>query len=123
MLNGAELVLVPNACTLENNRIAQFQARGFENMFGVAMTNYPQPKFNGKSVAFDGMRIKGEDYSPLIVMADEEEGIWYANFDIDKLRQYREKEIWGDAYRKPRLYKKIIEDAVKIPFVRKNARR
>lgn len=123
MLNGAEIVLVPNACVLDSNRLTQFQSRGFENMIGVAMTNYPAPKFNGKSIAFDGMRVKGEDYNPLIVMADEKEGIWYANFNIDKLRIYREKEIWGDAYRKPRLYKKITEDNVYPPFVRKDSRR
>lgn len=123
MLNGAEIILVPNACTLENNRIAQLQSRGFENMLGVAMTNYPKPKLNGKSCAFDGMRAKGEDYDPLLVMANDEEGIWYANFNIDKLREYREKEIWGDAYRKPRLYKKLSEDNVLSPFVRKDARR
>ncbi|MDO8604250.1 MAG: carbon-nitrogen hydrolase family protein [bacterium] len=123
MLNGAEIILVPNACVLENNRIAQFQSRGFENMLGVAMTNYPKPKLNGKSCAFDGMRVKGEDYDPLLVVADDEEGVWYASFDIDKLRKYREKEIWGDAYRKPRLYKKLTEDNVLQPFVRKDARR
>lgn len=123
MLNGAEIILVPNACTLENNRIAQFQSRGFENMLGVAMANYPKPKLNGKSCAFDGMRTKGEDYDPLLVMADNEEGIWYANFDIDKLREYREKEIWGDAYRKPKLYGKLTEDNILPPFIRKDARR
>ena len=123
MLNGAELILVPNACIIEGNRIAQFQSRGFENMLAVAMTNYPKPKLNGKSCSFDGMRVKGEDYNPLLVMADESEGIWYASVDIEKLRTYREKEIWGDAYRKPRLYSKLVEDDVKYPFVRKDARR
>jgi len=123
MLNGAEIILVPNACILENNRIAQFQSRGFENMVGVAMANYPKPKQNGKSVAFDGMRVKGEDYNPLLVVAGEDEGIWYANFNINTLRAYRKKEIWGDAYRKPRLYGKLVEDNVTYPFVRKDARR
>ena len=68
MLEGAELILVPNACVLENNRIAQFQSRAFENMLGVAMANYPN--LGGKSVAFDGMRKKGEEYDPLLVMGD-----------------------------------------------------
>ena len=43
MLRGAELVLVPNACTLEQHRLGQFKARAFENMFALAMTNYPAP--------------------------------------------------------------------------------
>jgi predicted amidohydrolase len=123
MLGGAEIVLVPNACTLENNRINQFQTRGFENMMGVAMTNYPSPKFNGHSVAFDGMREKGVDYNPLIVLGGEDEGILYADFDIDKLRKYRESEIWGDSFRQPLKYSKILENKPEYPFIREDARR
>jgi predicted amidohydrolase len=121
MLNGAELVLVPNACIIEGNRIAQFQSRGFENMMGVAMANYP--KFGGKSIAFDGMRKKGEEYDPLLIMADDSESIFIAKFDIEALRKYRETEIWGDAYRRPHLYKSLIKDKPEYPFKRKNARR
>jgi predicted amidohydrolase len=123
MLNGAEIVLVPNACILESNRIAQFQCRGFENMIGVAMTNYPGSGFDGRSVAFDGMRKKGEDYDPLLVMADESESINIARFDIDKLREYREREIWGDAYRRPHIYGALTENNPKAPFKREDARR
>lgn len=121
MHKGAELVLVPNACDLETNRLSQFQARGFENMFGVAMTNYPSPKHNGRSVAFDGMRKKGEEYDPTLVLAGSEEGIAYAEFDIPKLREYREREIWGDAYRKPWLYHELIDTSKTAPFIRDNA--
>lgn len=121
MLNGAELVLVPNACILEGNRIAQFQSRAFENMMGVAMTNYP--KLAGRSVAFDGMRKKGEEYNPLLVMADNSENIFMAKFDIEKLRKYRESEIWGDAYRRPHLYNILTKNNPKAPFIRKDARR
>lgn len=121
MHKGAELLLVPNACDLETNRLSQFQARGFENMLGVAMANYPSPKHNGKSVAFDGMRKKGEDYDPTLVLAGEDEGLFYAEFDISKLREYRQKEIWGDAYRKPWLYGELIDDSKSQPFLRDNA--
>ena len=55
MLKGAELILTPNACTLEVNRISQFRARAYENMVGVAMTNYAAPQANGHSVAFDAV--------------------------------------------------------------------
>lgn len=124
MLNGAEIILVPNACEIDNNRLCQFQSRGFENMLGVAMTNYPEPKNNGRSVAYNGMRVKGEnDYDPQLVIAGSEECIVYANFDISSLREYREKEIWGDSYRKPRLYKDLSKDNQKSPFIRKNAKR
>ena len=122
MLNGAELVLIPNACDIETNRIAQLQGRAFENMYAIAMTNYPKPKNNGQSIAFDGMREKGTDYDPLLVRADDSEGVWYAELDVKKLKEYRKKEIWGDAYRKPRLYKKLIEDSPKPPFLRDGAK-
>jgi len=39
-----------------------------------------------------------------LVEADENEGIWLASFDIDAIRDYRRRETWGDAYRKPRAY-------------------
>ena len=40
-LDGAELILVPNACPMEDNRTAQLRARAFENMVGVALANSP----------------------------------------------------------------------------------
>ena len=46
-----------------------------------------------------------------------------AKFNIDKLREYREKEIWGDAYRRPHLYKLLVNDDPKNPFKRSAARR
>ena len=51
MLGGAEIILTPNACTLEINRLAQFRARAFENMTGLAMSNYAAPQENGHSIA------------------------------------------------------------------------
>jgi len=122
MHRGAEIVLVPNACNLETNRLAQFQARGFENMIGVAMTNYPSPApFNGRSVAFDGMREKGKEYDPKLVLAGSDEGVYYADFDLSKLRAYRERELWGDAYRKPALYKELLDTKKSYPFLREDA--
>ncbi|MDX1283647.1 MAG: carbon-nitrogen hydrolase family protein, partial [Draconibacterium sp.] len=53
MLKGAELVLTPNACGLDDKRINQFQTRAYENAFGVIMTNYASPSQNGRSCAFD----------------------------------------------------------------------
>jgi predicted amidohydrolase len=42
-LEGAELILVPNACEMEANRLGQLCARAFENMCAVALANYPAP--------------------------------------------------------------------------------
>lgn len=36
MLKGAEIILVPNACPLEINRLSQLRARAYKNMLGIA---------------------------------------------------------------------------------------
>ena len=58
-LEGAELVLVPNACEMESNRLGQLRARAFENMVVVALTNYPAPAQNGHSVVYDPIAFDG----------------------------------------------------------------
>lgn len=125
MLKGAEIILTPNACPLDDNRTGQFRARAFENMVGVAMANYAAPQENGHSVAFSGIAY-GLDEQPRdtkIVEAGEEEGVYLAEFDMDGLRRYREHETWGNAYRKPGRYGLLTSSDVKYPFIRKDARR
>lgn len=126
MLQGAELILTPNACTLDDHRIGQFKARAFENMVGVAMTNYAAPQNNGHSVAFDPVVYPipdGESQNTTIVEAGEEEGVYVAAFDLDSIRSYRERETWGNAYRRPRLYDLLTSERVEPPFVRSTATR
>lgn len=126
MLGGAEIILVPNACTLDQNRLAQFQTRAFENMVGVAMANYAAPQNNGHSIAFDGIahgNIDGPGRDMKLVEAGEAEGIYLAPFDLDALRAYRARESWGNAYRKPRTYGSLGETGVRAPFIRSDARR
>ena len=126
MLEGAELILTPNACTLDEHRLSQFRTRAFENMVGVAMTNYAAPQNNGHSIAFDGIAYAvpdGEPRDTLIIEAGEIEGVYIAAFDIGSIRAYRERETWGNAYRRPRLYARLTSEKVEPPFVRPNARR
>jgi len=125
MLKGAELILTPNACELEANRIGQFRVRAFENMVGVAMANYAATQQNGHSVAFNGVAFdkNGNARDTLIIEAGEDEGIYIAEFDMDKIRAYRERETWGNAFRKPRRYGLLTSLEVEPPFVRDNARR
>jgi predicted amidohydrolase len=125
MLKGAELILTPNACTLEDHRIGQFKARAFENMVGVAMTNYAAPQNNGHSIAFDAVAFdaNGDAIETLIVEAGESEGVYLAEFDMDKIRAYRESETWGNAFRKPRCYSLLTSLDVEEPFIRANAKR
>jgi predicted amidohydrolase len=126
MLEGAELILTPNACTLDEHRLSQFKTRAYENMVGVAMTNYAAPQNNGHSVAFDGMAYlvpDGEPRDTLIIEAGGLEDVYIAAFDIDSIRAYRERETWGNAYRRPRLYKRLTSEGVEPPFVRPDATR
>jgi predicted amidohydrolase len=125
MLKGAELILTPNACGLERHRIAQFMTRAYENMLGVAMANYAAPGENGHSVAFDGVAFTrdGASRDMLVVEAGEKEGVYLAPFDLDALRDYRRREVWGDAYRRPGCYGPIVESRVAEPFARPKATR
>lgn len=124
MLKGAELILTPNACELEANRLGQFRARAYENMLGMAMTNYAMPQENGHSVAFDGMAFDEQgSRDTCLVQADGRQGIYLAEFDLERLRAYRRNEAWGNAFRKPGQYALLTSPVVEPPFVRPSARR
>ena len=128
MLKGAELVLVPNACPMEINRISQLRGRAYENMMGIVTVNYPdtQPDCNGHSNAFDGIAHRPQDAGSrdtLLVEAGGEEGIYIADFSMDEIREYRAREVHGNAYRRPGKYKLLISERVEEPFVRKDSRR
>lgn len=127
MLKGAEILLVPNACPMEINRISQLRARAYENMIGIATVNYPcmQPDCNGHSTAFDGIAYRPQDAGSrdtLIIEADESEGIFIADFPIDEMREYRRREVHGNAYRRPEKYKLLLSEDVHEPFIRKDRR-
>lgn len=123
MLKGAEIILTPNSCDMEENRISQFKSRAYENMVGVALANYASPQNNGCSCAFDGIAFNEDGLSrdTCISMANEEENVFFAEFDIEKMREFRKKEVWGNAYRKPKQYQSLVSLEVNEPFIRDNA--
>jgi predicted amidohydrolase len=124
MLKGAEIILTPNACPLQHQRIGQFKARAYENMVGVATTNYAAPQENGHSVAFDPVAFDDAGAGDnCLVEADEQEGVYIAEFDLDRIRDWRQREVWGNAFRKPRCYDLLTSLNVEEPFVRASARR
>ncbi|MBR5506866.1 MAG: carbon-nitrogen hydrolase family protein [Clostridia bacterium] len=127
MLKGAEIVLVPNACPMEINRLSQLRARAYENMFGIATCNYPDsvPDCNGHSSAFDGVAYLPElmgSRDTCLVEANGSEGIFVAEFDMDMIRKYRSSEVHGDAYRRPEKYGLLTVDDKKEPFLRADFR-
>ena len=129
MLEGAEVILMPNSCTFEPWRTDVLKTRAIENMVGIAMTNYPGPDTFGGSCAFDPIAYPeewlpaGTPTDPTVVRAGREEGIHLARFDLRRIRRFRETETQGDAYRKPRTYGALLRQAATAPFVRPDARR
>ena len=79
MIKGAELILVPNACPMEINRLSQLRGRAYENMLAIATCNYPAlyRGCNGHSTLFDGVIYNTETGAPrdmLVSEAGDEEG-------------------------------------------------
>lgn len=127
MLKGAELILVPNACPMEINRLSQLRARAYENMLAIATCNYPAgvPDCNGGSSVFDGVAYPpaGDgSRDTCILQADGEEQLCIARLDLDGLRAYRESEAQGNTYRHPQKYSLLVETKIEPPFVREDYR-
>lgn len=115
MLKGAEVVLAPNACPMEINRLAALRTRAYENMLAIATCNYPagQPDCNGHSTVFDGVAWLGDEpgvRDMCIFEAPDEEGVYLAEIDLDMLRKYRANEVMGSKYRHPEKYGILISN-------------
>lgn len=120
MLKGAEIILVPNDCTSMKPRVQALSTRAYENMCGVAMAN-PNGFNAGNSCAFspvcwdnDGICVD----NTLLLADDVTEGIFYADFDMEKIRHYREHEMMGNTFRKVCAYDELLNAKVEYPFVR-----
>lgn len=109
MLKGAEVIIAPNACPMEINRLCTLRTRAYENMLAVATCNYPlgQPDCNGHSTVFDGIawfRDEAGVRDMCILEAPDEEGVYIAEINLDTLREYRTYEVMGNKYRHPDKY-------------------
>ncbi len=110
-VGGAELILVPNACELEANRLGQIRARAFENMAVLAVANYAAPGFgapeeNGHSTVVDPIAFDAEGRSrdTRVFEAGEAEDVCVVRLDLDALRAWRRREVWGSQCRRPKTY-------------------
>ncbi|MBV8454330.1 MAG: carbon-nitrogen hydrolase family protein [Deltaproteobacteria bacterium] len=113
MLKGAEVILTPSAGDLIDKetgdiRIAQFRARAFENAVGTAMVNYAAPQSDGCSVAFD---VNGAT----LVEARSEEGVFIAEFDLKRIREWRRIER-SNIWRRPEIYGALSDEATIDPL-------
>ncbi len=108
MLKGAELILAPNACPMEINRLSALRSRAYENMTAIATCNYPEghPDCNGRSTLFDGVPWKkAEGVRDMCVFeAPGTPGVYVAELDLDSLRAHRRNDVMGDKYRRPDKY-------------------
>ena len=123
MLQGSEIILVPNACYMSKIRLEQLKVRAYENMVGIVTVNYAN--HGGKSSAYSPIvrNINKNDLDSELLVMNNKEDIKIVSFNMSEIREYRNREPLGDAYRKPYAYKKLIEDTVQNPFIRKDARR
>jgi N-carbamoylputrescine amidase len=116
ILNGAEVILTPNACNLYPMLLNQFQVRAFKNALLTAMANYANSgpnSFNGHSCVFVA---DGEQK----LLAGEDEGVFVAEINLGKIREIREKTIYGNAFRRPHKYVLMTSPDVEKSFMRKN---
>lgn len=128
MLKGAQLVLVPNACPMEINRLSQLRGRAYENMFVIATCNYPagKPDCNGHSSVFDGVAYPVDGSGPrdtCLLEVGGEEGVYIASVDMDLVNEYRNNEVHGNAYRRPWKYALLTDETIQPPFVRQDNRK
>jgi predicted amidohydrolase len=118
MLKGAELILAPNACPMEINRLSALRTRAYENMVAVATCNYPEghPDCNGRSTLFDGvpwLRDEPGVRDMCVFEAPETPGVYVAELDLDRLRTHRSNDIMGDKYRHPEKYGILLDSGVR----------
>ena len=121
-LGGAELILVPNACELEANRLGQVRARAFENMVAVAVANYAAPhgasaEENGHSTVVDPIAFDADGASrdTRVFEAGPAEDVCVVRLDVEALREWRRREVWGSSCRRPETYGGLVEDGGGTP--------
>lgn len=92
---------------------------------GADIALFPEMWSNGGSSVFDGVAYLPElegSRDTCILQADVGEGIFVAELDLDMLRRYRESEVHGNAYRRPKKYSLLTSTEISPPFVRDDHR-
>jgi predicted amidohydrolase len=87
--------------------------RAFDNAVAVAVANYANLPFDGGSVAYDA---KG--YGLFQPYSEGVECVQVAKVNLRDLREYRKTTLFGNAFRRPRKYKRMIADDVEAAFAR-----
>ena len=92
----------------------------YENMVAIAMAN-PNGDNAGCSCAFSPIcwDRNGKCVDNTVLLADDKsEGILYAEFDMEAIREYRNREMLGNTFRKVEAYSQLLSKEIKKPFIR-----
>ena len=119
MMKGAELILIPNDCGTMAPRLNALSTRAYENMTGVVMAN-PPGENAGNSCAFSPICWENDlSVDNTILLADDKSSeLYFADFDMEKIRNYRNREMMGNTFRKVKAYAELLNAEVKEPFIR-----
>lgn len=120
MLKGAEVILVPNDCGSMQPRLRALSTRAYENMVAVVMAN-PNGDNAGCSCAYSPIcwDRNGKCVDNTVLLADDKtEEIFYAEFDMEAIREYRNREMLGNTFRKVEAYSQLLSKEIKEPFLR-----
>ena len=100
--------------------VRALSTRTYENMIAVAMAN-PNGDNAGCSCAFSPIcwDINGKCVDNAVLLADHKtEGIFYVEFDMEAIREYRNREMLGNTFRKVEAYSQLLSKEIKKPFIR-----
>lgn len=128
MLMGAEIVLVPNACPMEINRLSQLRGRAYENMLESPPAIIPRGSRTATAThqRLTAWRIcRGRRDREICVFWKpmEKRGFGWRNLIWSFCGHTAVRRYHGNAYRRPELYGLLTEDTVRPPFVRKDRRK
>lgn len=88
---GAEVVLVPNSCSLHDDpeigdvRLCGIRAKAFETVMAIAVANYPSPKDDGHSVLVDPL-------GRIVAMGSAGPDLIVGDIDLEALRRLQKTE-------------------------------
>ena len=83
MLRGAEVVLMPTACTIREFEIDELRSRCATNGLALCQANYAHPAFNG------GSAVIGPEGEVLLWDRTGDQGVYVAEIDVAALRAFR----------------------------------
>lgn len=110
MKMGAELIIAPNACRLNNFLSDILRVRAIENAVCLAVANYPAPAEDGHSAVID----KGGEF---LCRLGEQPEIRTLDIPLQQLKAYRAgTNWWGDTFRKEYAYARILDGETPAAF-------